>query len=759
MEGSGRYREDSRPSATAPPWPASAPRVFGPPRAARRAFPFLFGVVLGLVAVPHPNANAEPVTFYFSTSGSDANDGRSESRPKRSIALVPGLVDGGNRALLRRGDVWHEYQVPWDFSDRSGTANSPMVVGAYGDPGQPRPVVAELVRNPRSGWRNEPGPVYSVAQYGGAVADRVIRLFLDRRPIPKVPNRSSLVDDTYCVAGGRIYVRSNSFPADYIESIQAAADPYFVLGHHTRHLLIENLDLRGGNHWAVGLFLAPNDDITFRNVAVSQYRANGFSFTTTGDPYTGPNSSIRILDCTIDKSWTPGMNHEYRHPVVTPSGADTIWNGANGAEPGGMGILFDNAVVDAVVRGCLVTNQGHTGIGTVYNDATLVSAVRNIVVEKNTVTAGASSYCRAIGVSRSSNVVIRQNYFYDNNIQSQLAGDSVYVYSNIFDATLPSPVRRVATCLSTYALYSPQAIPHVVRNHVYANNTLFNAETFLSMRGYVPNDGFLAADNTFSNNLCAEWRLYPSTRGDRSTASYAESTYAGTWTFRNNGFWESTGHDIALMVDRYGGLDEYTMSMLNARPGCSGNRRADPRFIGGRRAPEYFRLAADSPYLCGGVPLESLLPPGMPAVDFFGNPFASSPSRGALQYVGEVPPANQDCITPSSPSEFGGDGGLPVRPPREERGPARAPAIASARPNPTTDGGIDVSFTLADDSPARLEVLDVAGRVMETHDLTALGQGQHQIRLGTRRSLPPGHYRVRILQGGRSAARVVIVIR
>src|SRR5262245_43956593 len=201
MEGSRCNNSSTR--AAAPRWSAPAARSLRPLLVVCRSRWFLFGVLLCLMAAP-PRANAQPITYYFSTSGSDSSDGRSESRPKRSIALVPSLVDGGNRALLKRGDVWQAYQIPWDFSDRSGTANSPMVVGAYGDPAQPRPVVAEMVRNPRSGWRNEPGPVYSFAQYGGELADRVIRLYLDRRPIPKVPNRTSLVDDTYCVAGGRI---------------------------------------------------------------------------------------------------------------------------------------------------------------------------------------------------------------------------------------------------------------------------------------------------------------------------------------------------------------------------------------------------------------------------------------------------------------------------------------------------------------------------------------------------------------------------
>jgi len=83
-------------------------------------------------------------------------------------------------------------------------------------------------------------------------------------------------------------------------------------------------------------------------------------------------------------------------------------------------------------------------------------------------------------------------------------------------------------------------------------------------------------------------------------------------------------------VIRSGRLDRYTPSRLNARPGCAGNRFANPAF-----APDDSAagpgLTRDSPFASGGVPLASLLPPGVEAVDFTGRPFAPDPSVGAFQ--------------------------------------------------------------------------------------------------------------------------------
>ena len=120
--------------------------------------------------------------------------------------------------------------------------------------------------------------------------------------------------------------------------------------------------------------------------------------------------------------------------------------------------------------------------------------------------------------------------------------------------------------------------------------------------------------------------------------------------------------------------------------------------------------------------------------------------------------SNNACIKLGNPPDYCG-GGLSARPSREESSPARELAIVDLRPNPTSEGGALVSFSLAAGAPAKLQVFDVAGRLIEAHDLALLGPGAHEMRIGGRTRLSPGHYRVRISQGGLSAARSVIVVR
>jgi len=78
--------------------------------------------------------------------------------------------------------------------------------------------------------------------------------------------------------------------------------------------------------------------------------------------------------------------------------------------------------------------------------------------------------------------------------------------------------------------------------------------------------------------------------------------------------------------------------------------------------------------------------------------------------------------------------------------------------SPTTVGRLAVQFTLRDASPARLELIDVAGRVLASREVGAMGAGPHSLDFAGERSVPPGAYFLRVTQGWAVArARVAIL--
>lgn len=84
--------------------------------------------------------------------------------------------------------------------------------------------------------------------------------------------------------------------------------------------------------------------------------------------------------------------------------------------------------------------------------------------------------------------------------------------------------------------------------------------------------------------------------------------------------------------------------------------------------------------------------------------------------------------------------------------------LAGTRPNPSRNE-FTVAFTLSNAAPARIEILDLAGRRLIVRDLEGMGPGPHVVGLPEARALSAGVYLVRLSQSGRSLTRRAVVIR
>jgi hypothetical protein len=85
-------------------------------------------------------------------------------------------------------------------------------------------------------------------------------------------------------------------------------------------------------------------------------------------------------------------------------------------------------------------------------------------------------------------------------------------------------------------------------------------------------------------------------------------------------------------------------------------------------------------------------------------------------------------------------------------------ALHGFRPNPARGGAVAVAFTLPDNAPASVEVMDVAGRRVARRDVGALGAGRHLMRLTDAR-LAPGVYLIRLVHGGSDTVARGVVTR
>ena len=89
----------------------------------------------------------------------------------------------------------------------------------------------------------------------------------------------------------------------------------------------------------------------------------------------------------------------------------------------------------------------------------------------------------------------------------------------------------------------------------------------------------------------------------------------------------------------------------------------------------------------------------------------------------------------------------------------RVLAVSPAGANPASGHSLVVDVALPTAAPARLEMLDVMGRVVAERDLGALGTGRHAVDLSAGlRAFAPGVYLVRVTQGGDArVARVTVI--
>ena len=83
--------------------------------------------------------------------------------------------------------------------------------------------------------------------------------------------------------------------------------------------------------------------------------------------------------------------------------------------------------------------------------------------------------------------------------------------------------------------------------------------------------------------------------------------------------------------------------------------------------------------------------------------------------------------------------------------------LEGAVPNPSS-GRLTAAFTLATNGPARLELVDVAGRTLRSMDVGSFGAGRHLVPVSAGRPLSAGTYFLRLVAAGRTLSRSVVVL-
>ncbi len=114
------------------------------------------------------NFHGNSTVYYVSSSGNDENKGTSEDFPWRSLDKVNRFfkLEPGDQVLFNRGDKW----IGTLTINTSGTADNPIVYGAYGTGDKPKIYGSQAI----TGWTQYSGNIYK-ANFNKTIT----QLFLD----------------------------------------------------------------------------------------------------------------------------------------------------------------------------------------------------------------------------------------------------------------------------------------------------------------------------------------------------------------------------------------------------------------------------------------------------------------------------------------------------------------------------------------------------------------------------------------------------
>ncbi len=297
-------------------------------------------------------------TFYVdSASGSDANPG-TEALPWKTVAKVNSTaLKPGQSVGFKRNGVWREQLI----SPSSGTPDSPITFGAYGEGALP--VFLGSIRI--SFWTPDSAAVYRTT--GITWVPNMV--FQDGTYIPKATGRASMSPGSFYVDTGTnvlyIWLATQDDPSAHAIEVSAnSAAPYGMIqdgyfGHS--YLVFDSLEVKYANWAAFRVY--GGQYITIRNCTVEYAYDNAIVAIGTSQSAPGDPDGFVVTDNTISHS---GM---YR-ATAGASGAEAI--ALDGSNPFsirgnhidtsyGEGIVAVNGAANGDISNNVITNQQISG--------------------------------------------------------------------------------------------------------------------------------------------------------------------------------------------------------------------------------------------------------------------------------------------------------------------------------------------------------------------------------------------------------------
>ncbi len=531
--------------------------------------------------------------IYISSSGSELNDGLTESTPRYDVRRVPEYLKDGCSVLLCADSVWYAPDLMWCLKDISGTEDNPLLVGTYGE--GDAPVIGAMHRLPKEAWVSHDGGIMSAVLKGD-----VLRLYINDKMLLEARDFSELDEMHFVQTDGKIYIKADEAPT--LAEAHIDNDGYnkdYVIGfENVSFLTVENLVIKGGYYMAIK-GTAPSVRLTFKNMEFRSMLGYGAIIKENKAFPKAYHESIRFEDCIFDKTWTRGACSCYREDAYYKRRVTD-------------GIFLGNAHRGAYIGGNIFKDFGHTAIDFEVTDMGYVG-IHDCIIERNIVSGANSEYlraCETIGPEGlCTNNTVRYNYFLDLTNSSHLLGEYNKYYCNVFAFVKPTEISKT---VQPYAIDSESwhynGFEFVARGNVIANNTVYSCTGALEFANNV-------YTCTVANNLFVGWSYPAAVRMDKTKEEIA---------FINNCFFGEINDGVI-----YGSATDTVLKLadLNKRELSSGNIFANPELYNAEKCD--FSLRDNSPCANAGTPILSFL--DFEYADMNGKPYDKEhPSLGAF---------------------------------------------------------------------------------------------------------------------------------
>lgn len=561
-------------------------------------------IIVKLVSMPVNN------TYYFSTSGDDNNTGAIDS-PKKTLVDAQALMVPGNTILFKRGDAWYSPNAGLNLTDIAGTAQNQVVVGAYGNASDPKPVIA-VMSSVNSGWTDEGGNVWSHLLVDNSLD--VHRLFINEQSKAMTLSLAGVDADHFYVdmTAQKVYIHSTSAPVkvEYIPRFDTTRDPNtwtntsrIIEAQNISYFTFKDIEFKGGSNWNAVQISAPSSYVTFDNCTLQELNKYGICFLG-GSDSTAVNVSPVVKNCSITKTWSAAENS------TTASNA-------------GDGVLFQTAVDGGLVQNCKIFDMGHCGVN-MYGSDLNSFGVKNCILELCEIYSPINNYLHAFSLQgydgKSMNNIVRRNYFHDLTVTSHIMGNNNKVYSNVFVNHDISPVAKgggasaQGEAMDLMPWMDP-AGPEACHDNIIANNTVIDCE----MSPIDISGNYVGNNNIIVNNAFVQWAAGFNAISIQSVQVPIQ--------VENNGVWNGSAIDSVFKINSAAKTADQANSSF---AGFSGNLQADPKFVD--QADRNFHLTIDSPFRTGGKDISALIGAGF--VDYDGKTWDPQvPSIGAFQFT------------------------------------------------------------------------------------------------------------------------------